>query len=163
MWLENQKFREIGHAVCKGERSLLGRLMSEVWHPENQNPRRLTLCPRCHKPLVHKMLPDLEYLVLACPDQHGAWMSPEVSGKLQHLIKDMISENSARFSRLGILGPLSFAALILTLLLHTALFFYKLELEKAKKIIPETSSPSHETLEKRLYHDVILSPSSVSE
>lgn len=156
MWLENQKFREIGHAVCKGQRPLLGRLMSELWHPENQNLRKLTLCPRCHKPLVHKMLPDLEYFVLACPDQHGAWMSPEVSVKLRHLIKDLISQNSARFSRLKILTPLSLAALILTLLLHSALFFYKLEVEKVKKTTPETPSPSHEAFEKRLYQQVIL-------
>ncbi len=138
MWLENKKFYEIGHAVCKGERSLLGRLMSELWHSENQNLRKLTLCPRCYKPLIHKMLPDLEYFVLACPDQHGAWMSPEVSVKLRHLIKDLISENTARFSRLKILTPLSLAALILTLLLHSVLFFHKLEIEKAEKDASET-------------------------
>lgn len=91
MWLEHEKFREIDHAVVKGERRGLSRLLAELFHPENQKyPKDPTRCPKCQKTLVKKMDSYLEYFVQACPDRHGAWMSPEVSAKLQQFVNEQI-------------------------------------------------------------------------
>ena len=103
MWLEKEKFQEIDHVVVKGEGRSLSRLLSELFHPENQkhspNPK---VCPTCQKTLVRKMHPYLEYFFHVCPDRHGAWMSPEVSDKLKQMVGEQIlaaakKKNAVRF------------------------------------------------------------------
>jgi hypothetical protein len=97
MWLEQDKFREIDKAVCKGESRSLLRVLTEFFHPENQSYRKiLDVCPTCQKTLVRKMLPYLEYVVQACPDRHGAWISPEVSEKMKGLMREEITRSSQR-------------------------------------------------------------------
>jgi hypothetical protein len=96
MWLENEKVREIDTAVYTGERGKLHRVFSELFGSEG-NPREvLTQCPTCHKPLVRKSLSYLEYLVNACPDRHGVWMSPEVSVKLKNFVKEQIATKAKK-------------------------------------------------------------------
>ncbi len=90
MWLENEKFKEIDQAVSRGERQNLLRILAEFFHPDNQTKQKPSTCPRCQKPLQRKMLSYLEYFVHACPDRHGAWMSPEVSEKVRNLVHEQV-------------------------------------------------------------------------
>ncbi len=95
MWLETEKVREIDTAVYTGERGKLHRVFSDLFGTEG--PREiLTTCPTCHKPLVRKSLSYLEYLVSACPDRHGVWMSPEVSVKLKDFVREQIATRAKK-------------------------------------------------------------------
>lgn len=117
MWLESEKFREIDSAVVKGERHGLSRLLSELFHPENQKySAKMTVCPKCQKPLVRKMHPYLEYFVQACPDRHGVWMSPEVSDKLKQLVSEQMriatqKKQALRFLIGAVAGMILFSVL----------------------------------------------------
>jgi hypothetical protein len=117
MWLEQEKFREIDHAVVKGERRGLSRLLFELFHPENQKfPKNPTLCPKCNKTLVRKMHPYLEYFVQACPDRHGAWISPEVSLKLRQFVSEQMLIATKRKQALQFLLALFLGLLCFSLL-----------------------------------------------
>lgn len=118
MWLEIEKFRELGHAICKGERKGLGRYMRELFHPENQYSFKMTTCPKCQKPLVGKMLPDLEYFVQACPDRHGAWMSPEVSAKVREMVSRQFFISTRRWESLKLLAKCFAAGFCIIFLLN---------------------------------------------
>lgn len=112
MWLENEKVREIDTAVYTGERGRLHRVFSELFGSE-ANPREvLTQCPTCHKPLVRKSLSYLEYLVNACPDRHGVWMSPEVSGKLKNFVSEQIASKTKKQKLIFSAGILALVILI---------------------------------------------------
>lgn len=96
MWLANDKFKEFNRAVLKGEPGRLLSLFTELFHPDNQTAKDLTACPQCQKKLERKMHPYLEYFVHACPDRHGAWMSPDVSNKVRDLFASQITQSSRR-------------------------------------------------------------------
>lgn len=96
MWLANDKFKEFHSALLKGEPGRLLTLFTELFHPDNQTSKNLTVCPQCQKTLEHKMHPYLEYFVHACPDRHGAWMSPDVSDKVRDLLASQITQSSRR-------------------------------------------------------------------
>lgn len=121
MWLEQEKFSEINHAVVKGERNGLSRLFSELFHPDNQkySNKNLTVCPKCQKALVRKMHPYLEYFVQACPDRHGAWMSPEVSDKLKQFVSEEMQVAGQKKKTLQFLGVLGAAIIVLSLITHS--------------------------------------------
>jgi hypothetical protein len=121
MWLEQEKFREIDHAVVKGERRGLSRLLSELFHPENQKfPKNPTLCPKCQKTLERKMHPYLEYFVQACPDRHGAWISPEVSDKLKQFVSEQITLATKKKQAVQLVIALAVGMVLFPLLSQTA-------------------------------------------
>lgn len=133
MWLDTEKFRELGSAICKGERKSLSRYMRELFHPENQFSLKMTACPTCHKPLVGKMLPDLEYFVQACPDRHGAWMSPEVSAKVREMVSRQFFISTRRWESLKLAAKCLFAGFAIVFLLN-------LSQMSAKNKIPQSEA-----------------------
>lgn len=126
MWLEQEKFREIDHAVVKGEKRGLSRLLAELFHPENQKfPKSLTLCPKCQKPLVRKMQPYLEYFVQACPDRHGAWISPEVSAKLKQFVSEQMMLAAKKKQAVQLIAALVAGMIIFPLLTQSLPWIFK--------------------------------------
>lgn len=108
MWLANDKFKEFNRAVLRGEPRRFLSLFAELFHPDNQSAKDLTVCPQCQKTLERKMHPYLEYFVHACPDRHGAWMSPDVSNKVRDLFASQITQYHRR--RRVFLGLMAAAA-----------------------------------------------------
>ncbi len=117
MWLEPEKYRQIDRVVCRGEKRGLSRILFEFFHPENQKQlKNPSVCPKCQKPLERKMLPYLEYFIHACPDQHGAWITPEVSAKIRDMMSQQMYIATRRAQSLRFLAWFGLTLLVTVLL-----------------------------------------------
>ncbi len=141
MWLANDKFKEINHAVVKGEPKGLLKLFGELSHPENQSSQKLTACPQCGKSLERKMHPYLEYFVQACPDRHGAWMSPDVSAKVRDLFESQIAQLSRRRKIAGFLAAGIALCFIFVMLSHSPIAVKDFLLSNHETDVRNTNQP----------------------
>ena len=121
MWVDGPKFKKIGNLLLARKSDYIEDVLTQILpSAESQKASIPATCPTCRVELVRRPLPYLEFFVSACPNQHGAWLSDEVSRKLRDWIVESFSISAQRNTLIRFFQPLMIVviAAFLAFLVH---------------------------------------------
>lgn len=112
MWVEQTGLTEIDAKLRYGATAEVDRLLREVLAAPAVPSTVPVCCPTCRRDLVRQSLAIAGLYGSACPEGHGAWLSPEVAESLRTLVGHRAADGRRhRLVVLGVLAGLSLIAL----------------------------------------------------
>jgi len=110
MWIEQTGLAEIDTKIRYGASAEVDQLLREVLTGAAVPSPVPVCCPACRRDLVRQPLAIDGLFGSACPEGHGAWLSPEVAESLRALVGDRAADGRRR--RLLVLGALAGVSLL---------------------------------------------------
>src|SRR5262245_31349019 len=110
MWVEQTGLAEIDTKLRYGDTDEVYQLLREVLSAPAVPTAVPVCCPTCRRDLVRQPLAIAGLFGSACPEGHGAWLSPEVADSLRALVGHRAADG--RRHRIALLGALVGLSLI---------------------------------------------------
>jgi hypothetical protein len=112
MWVEQTGLAEIDTKLRYGATDEVDQLLREVLSAPAAPTAVPVCCPTCRRDLVRQPLAIAGLFGSACPEGHGAWLSPEVTDSLRALVGHRAADGRRhRIVLLGVLVGLSLIGL----------------------------------------------------
>ncbi len=111
MWVEQTGLTQIDTKVRYGAAAEVDRLLQDLLAGATAPATVPVGCPTCQRDLVRQSLAIGTLFVRACPNGHGAWLSPETAESLRSLVGN--GTTSQRWQWLGVIGIVAVMSIVL--------------------------------------------------
>jgi hypothetical protein len=111
MWVEQTGLTQIDTKVRYGAAAEVDRLLQELLAGATTPATVPVGCPTCQRDLVRQSLAIGTLFVSACPNGHGAWLSPETAESLRSAVGN--GATSQRWQWLGVIGIVAVMSIVL--------------------------------------------------